>query len=78
MLNNALLVQGFINKGYFGYVEENPFYQDIEKAKALLAEAGYPNGFEVELLTSNTDTRKAEAEKIQADLALSVIKANIV
>ncbi|PZC52071.1 MULTISPECIES: ABC transporter substrate-binding protein [unclassified Mesotoga] len=78
MLNNALLVQGFINKGYFGYVEENPFYQDIEKAKALLAEAGYPDGFEVELLTSNTDTRKAEAEKIQADLALSGIKANIV
>ncbi len=78
MLNNALLVQGFINRGYFGYVEENPFYQDIEKAKALLAEAGYPNGFEVELMTNNTDTRKAEAEKIQADLALAGIKANIV
>lgn len=78
MLNNAMLVQGFINKGYFGYVEENPFYQDIEKAKALLAEAGYPNGFEVELITSNTDTRKAEAEKIQADLAKAGIKVNLV
>lgn len=78
MLDYALLVQGFINRGYFGYVEENPFYQDIEKSKALLAEAGYPDGFEVELMSSTTDTRKAEAEKIQADLAKVGIKANIV
>lgn len=78
MLDYALLVQGFINRGYFGYVEKNPFYQDIEKSKALLAEAGYPNGFEVELMSSTTDTRKAEAEKIQADLAKVGIKANIV
>lgn len=77
MLGNALLVQGFVSKGYFGFVEDNPFYQDVEKAKELLTEAGYPNGFEVELMTNDTDTRKAEAEKIQADLALVGIRANI-
>jgi len=74
----ALLVQGFINKGYFGYVPENPFQQNIAKAKQLLAEAGYPDGFEIELMTSTTDERKAEAQKVQADLALVGIKANIV
>jgi len=76
--NYALLVQGFINKGYFAYVPENPFKQDIVKAKALLAKAGYPDGFEVELITSNTDERKAEAEKVQADLAKAGIKVNII
>lgn len=74
----AIKVQGFIPKGYFGYVPENPFNQDIEKAKQLLAEAGYPDGFEVELLTSDSDTRKNEAVKVQADLAKVGIKANIV
>ncbi|MDP0971846.1 ABC transporter substrate-binding protein, partial [Klebsiella pneumoniae] len=37
----AIKNQGFVSKGYFGYYEYNPFYQDIEKAKALLEEAGF-------------------------------------
>ncbi len=78
MLGYALNVQGFVPQGYFGYIAENPFSPDYEKAKSLLKEAGYPDGFEVELLTSTTDTRKMEAEKIQADLAKAGIKANIV
>ena len=54
------------------------FTRDIEKAKKLLAEAGYPNGFEVELMTTDTDRRKNEAVKIQADLAKIGIKVNVV
>jgi len=74
----ALKVQGFVPKGYFGYVDENPFTQDIEKAKALLAEAGYPDGFEVEILTNQRETRKAEAAKVQADLKKIGINAKVV
>jgi peptide/nickel transport system substrate-binding protein len=74
----AIMNQGFVSKGYFGYYESNPFYQDVDKAKALLAEAGYPDGFEVELMTGTTTTRMEEAEKIQADLAKVGIKANVV
>ncbi len=64
----AMKVQGFIPKGYFGYVDKNPFERDIEKAKELLAEAGYPDGFEVEILTNQRETRKAEATLVQSNL----------
>lgn len=73
----GLLVQGFVPKGYFGYVDKNPFKQDLEKAKQLLAEAGYADGFEVELMTNQRETRIAEATKVQADLEKIGIKANI-
>ncbi len=78
MAGYALKVQGFVPKGYFGYVDENPFSQNIEKAKELLAEAGYPDGFEVELLTNNSQTRQDEAAKVQSDLKRIGIDAEIV
>jgi len=74
----ALKVQGFVPKGYFGYVDQNPFEQDLAKAKELLAEAGYPDGFEVEVMTNQRETRKAEAAKVQADLAKIGIDAEVV
>lgn len=51
-----------------------------EKAKALLAEAGYPNGFEIELLTStqmSSDWVKL-AEMLQNDLKRIGITAKVV
>ncbi len=77
MAGFAMKVQGFVPKGYFGYVDKNPFEQDIEKAKKLLAEAGYPDGFEVEILTNETETRRSEAAKVQADLKKIGIKAEV-
>ena len=66
----------FLPVGYLGYKPLN-IKRDIEKAKKLLAEAGYPNGFEVTMLTNPTAARKAEAVVIQSNLAEIGIKVNI-
>ena len=59
------------DKDYKGY----PY--DVEKAKALLADAGLKDGFSTELYTSNTDPQPRIAQAIQQDLAAIGIKAEI-
>ena len=68
----------------WSYNDKTPGYKiDIEGAKKLLAEAGYPNGFETDLWAMpvqrpyNPDARRI-GELAQADLAKVGIKAKIV
>jgi ABC-type transport system substrate-binding protein len=58
-------------EGYEGYAY-NP-----EGAKALLAEAGFADGFETELFVMNTDPNPRIAQAIQQDLAAIGIDASI-
>ena len=37
-----------------GYKEQEPFAYDLDKAKSLLKEAGYEDGFEVEIIGDNS------------------------
>ncbi|WP_028490629.1 ABC transporter substrate-binding protein [Thermus islandicus] len=79
---NALKIQTFIPKGLLGYNPATPYRYDPARAKRLLAEAGYPQGLEFELLASTgicgggvpcSDV----AAKLQADMAKAGLRAKI-
>ena len=57
------------------------FRQDLAKAKELLAKAGFPNGFEFEIIYGNAAvqgvTYQDLGQKIQSDLARVGIKAKL-
>ena len=55
----------------------NPYEQNIEKAKELLAEAGYPNGFDIVLNVNEDNQRVDTAVVIQDNLKAIGINAQI-
>lgn len=66
--------------GYAGSIR--PWPQDIAKAKALLAQAGYPKGFDTTLWVRPTGSMlnpnpRAGAELLQSDLARIGIRAQV-
>ena len=58
-------------EGYAGYA------YDVEAAKALLASAGFADGFETELFVMNTDPNPRIAQAIQQDLAAIGVKVTL-
>jgi peptide/nickel transport system substrate-binding protein len=56
----------------------DPYPYDVEKAKALLAEAGYPNGFKTKLYASTQSLSRSTAEYFQGFLAEVGIEAEVV
>ena len=64
-------------EGLWASYNETPYELNVEKAKQLLAEAGYPDGFEIRLDTLNSSPYPEIAQSIQATLAQAGIKANI-
>lgn len=58
-------------EGYMGYTDEvNSYFEyDVDKAKELLAEAGYPDGFSIKLLaTSQYSYHEQTAVAVQQEL----------
>jgi peptide/nickel transport system substrate-binding protein len=65
----AITNAGVIPSGVMGVDPNAMPVRDVEGAKALLAEAGYPDGFDAELAYGTSAERDLVAAKLQADLA---------
>jgi peptide/nickel transport system substrate-binding protein len=74
----AETIQGPTGPGSPWYFDYTPYDRDVEQATALLAEAGYPDGFEMELLpTVQYGETVRAAQVIQQQLAEIGITASI-
>ncbi len=69
--------QAFLPATYLGAIDDVPFTLDIEKAKALLAEAGYADGFEVAIVVREAQERIEIAQSIQNTFGQAGITVNI-
>ncbi len=66
----AFPAEGSTPQGVEYHVKTGPWPYDVAKAKALLAEAGYPNGFETELWSAyNHSTAQKVIQFLQQQLA---------
>lgn len=74
----AETIQGPTGPGSPWYFDYTPYDRDVERARELLAEAGYPDGFEMELLpTVQYGETVRAAQVIQQQLAEIGITASI-
>ena len=60
---------GLLAPGVLGHRPGTVPERDVEGAKALLAEAGFPNGFKTDVATLNNNTDVSACQIIQANLA---------
>ena len=67
-----------VNPNVWGYYDFGVIPQDVEKAKALLAEAGYPDGFDISIMLQPGYNKSTETcEMVVAMLAEVGINATI-
>ena len=64
----ATKTQSIFPKGMLGYIPDLPYNYDPEKARQLVTAAGYPDGFDVELLCLDYAPWVDIAAKIKSDL----------
>lgn len=73
-----LVWQSFLPRGMPGALDERPFRQDVARARALLAEAGVPDGFEVSLDHVAGAPYSDIAQAVQANLAAIGVRARLI
>lgn len=69
--------QGFLPVGLPGALTDNPFHKDVAKARALLAEAGYPNGFSCTMDIVSSAPFSDIGQAVQANLGEIGIKVEL-
>ena len=69
--------QAFWPSGLWGALNEKPFKLNITKAKGMLSEAGYGDGFDIKIDTLNESPYKEIAQSVQQNLGKVGIKSTI-
>ncbi len=69
--------QAFLPRTYMGELADTPYSLDIEKAKALLAEAGHADGFDAEIIVRNAQERIEIAQSVQNTFAKAGINISL-
>ncbi|MEO5375038.1 MAG: ABC transporter substrate-binding protein [Alphaproteobacteria bacterium] len=72
-----LVRQTFLPRGTPGAIDDRPYRVDVDKARALLAEAGLADGFAVTMDTRNTSPTTEIAEALQAMWGRAGIRVEI-
>jgi peptide/nickel transport system substrate-binding protein len=70
--------QAVIGSGLAGALDDTPFKLDVAKAKQLLADAGYPNGFDLEIDSPNSSPYTEIAQSIQSTLGQAGIRVKLI
>jgi peptide/nickel transport system substrate-binding protein len=69
--------QAFWPSGFFASYTETPYSLDVEKAKALLAEAGYPDGFDLQFDCINLSPQQDICQNLQSTMGQAGIRVEI-
>jgi peptide/nickel transport system substrate-binding protein len=69
--------QAFLPTGFLGAIDDKPYKFDLERARALLAKAGLPNGFSVTMDVRNNWPTTDIAQAIQASWAKAGVKVEL-
>lgn len=73
---NYVVHQAFLPKGFLGAIDDKPYSLDVEKAKALLKEAGAED-LEIQIFVRNDQDRLEMAQSFQNTLGQAGVKAEI-
>jgi peptide/nickel transport system substrate-binding protein len=76
--NIGVVHQNFLPVGLLGASTENPYKLDVEKAKALLAKAGVPNGFKVTIDMRNVQPVQGITEAFQQTAKRAGVEIEII